>query len=93
MTTAVKTTSTGFSLADTTSTVTATKNPGTTQRGTFVVTYTVAGNGSKSFVADINFVQQGSTSTISFDADSLSFAAAGETKTLKVTSNDTWTLS
>lgn len=93
VTTAVKTTSTGFSLADTTSTVTVTKNPGTTQRGTFVVTYTVAGNGSKSFVADINFVQQGSTSTISFDADSLSFAAAGETKTLKVTSNDTWTLS
>lgn len=93
VTTAVKTTSTGFSLADTTSTVTVTKNLGTTQRGTFIVTYTVAGNGSKSFVQDINFVQQGSTSTITFDADSLSFVAAGETKTLKVTSNDTWTLS
>lgn len=93
VTTAVKTISAGFSLADTTSTVTVEKNPGTTQRGTFVVTYTVAGNGSKSFVQDINFVQQGSTSTIAFDVDSLSFVAAGETKTLTVTSNDTWTLS
>lgn len=90
--TVVKTASTGFSLNTTTTTVSVTANPGTTQRGTFIVTYTVSGNSSKSFSEDISFNQQGSTSYITIAPDSLEFAAAGETKEVTVTSNDTWTL-
>lgn len=89
----IKTSQTGFSCATDTGLVSVTANPTTTQRGGFVVTVTAAGEGEKSLSKDITFNQQGSSSYIVLTPASLSFAAAGETKTLNIESNDSWTLS
>lgn len=89
----VKTTCEGFSLDKNTNSVTITQNPGVTQRGPYVVTYSVTGEGSKTASKDITFTQQAASSYISFNPNSLTFIAAGETKTVTVSSNDSWTLS
>lgn len=89
----IKTPQTDFSCATDTGLVSVTANPTTTQRGGFVVTVTAAGEGEKSLSKDITFNQQGSSSYITLTPSSLSFAAAGETKTLNIESNDSWTLS
>ncbi len=89
----VKTLCEGFSLDKNTNSVTVTQNPGVTQRGSYVITMVLTGEGSKSATKDITFTQQASSSYISFDPNSLSFIAAGETKTVTVNSNDSWTLS
>lgn len=89
----VKTTSTGFSLNTDLGEVTVTKNPSTSTRGEFVVTITATGEGSKTATKDITFNQQSSESTLELTPTVLTFEAEGGTKTLTITSNDTWTLS
>lgn len=89
----VKTAKTGFSLDSDSDMVTVTPNPTTVPREGFVVTISAEGEGGKTATKDITFNQQGSDSTLDLSPDTMSFIAAGETKTLTITSNDTWTLS
>lgn len=90
---AVKTPKEGFSLETNTGKVTVNLNPTTAPRNGFVVTISAEGEGGKTATKDITFNQQGSNSTLDLSPDTLSFIAAGETKTLTITSNDSWTLS
>nr|DAF24872.1 MAG TPA: hypothetical protein [Crassvirales sp.] len=90
---AVKTPKEGFSLETDTGKVTVNLNPTTAPREGFVVTISAEGEGGKTATKDITFNQQGSNSTLDLSPDTLSFIAAGETKTLTITSNDSWTLS
>lgn len=89
----VKTAKTGFSLDTNSDKVTVTPNPTTVPREGFVVTISAEGEGGKTATKDITFNQLGSASTIDISPDTLSFIAAGETKTVTITSNDSWTLS
>lgn len=89
----VKTAKEGFSLETNTGKVTVNLNPTTAPREGFVVTISAEGEGGKTATKDITFNQQGSASTLDLSPDTLSFIAAGETKTLTITSNDSWTLS
>lgn len=89
----VKTAKEGFSLETNTGKVTVGLNPTTHERGGFVVTISAEGEGGKTATKDITFNQQGSSSTLDLSPDTMSFIAAGETKTLTITSNDSWTLS
>lgn len=82
----------GFSLEVDTGKVTVSPNPTTASREGFVVNVHVDGEGTSNS-KDITFNQQGSASTLDLSPDTLSFIAAGETKTLTITSNDSWTLS
>lgn len=90
---AVKTPKEGFSLEANAGKVTVNLNPTTAPREGFVVTISAEGEGGKTATKDITFNQQGSNSTLDLSPDTLSFIAAGETKTLTITSNDSWTLS
>ena len=90
---AVKTAKEGFSLEANAGKVTVSLNPTTAAREGFVVTISAEGEGGKTATKDITFNQQGSSSTLDLSPDTLSFIAAGETKTLTITSNDSWTLS
>lgn len=92
---AVKTPQTGFSLDVNSGKVTVTLNPTTEARGGFVVTVTASSSevdNSKTATKDITFNQQGSDSILTLTPSQLDFIAAGETKTLTITSNDTWVL-
>ena len=89
----VKTPMTGFSLEENTGKVTVTLNPTTNSRGGFVVTIEATGEGGKTASKDITFNQQGSESTLELSPASMAFEAAGGTKTLTITSNDSWALS
>lgn len=89
----VKTAKEGFSLDTNTGKVTVNLNPTTAPRNGFVVTISAEGEGGKTATKDITFNQQGSNSTLDLSPDTLSFVATGETKTLTITSNDSWTLS
>jgi hypothetical protein len=89
----VKTAKEGFSLETNTGKVTVGLNPTAHERGGFVVTISAEGEGGKTATKDITFNQQGSSSTLDLSPDTMSFIAAGETKTLTITSNDSWTLS
>lgn len=89
----VKTAKEGFSLETNTGKVTVNLNPTTAPREGFVVTISAEGEGGKTATKDITFNQQGSSSTLDLSPDTMSFIAAGETKTLTITSNDSWTLS
>lgn len=89
----VKTAKEGFSLETNTGKVTVGLNPTTHERGGFVVTISAEGEGGKTATKDITFNQQGSEATLDLSPDTMTFAAAGETKTLTITSNDSWTLS
>ena len=89
----VKTAKEGFSLESNTGKVTVSLNPTTHERGGFVVTISAEGEGGKTATKDITFNQQGSDATLDLSPDTMTFAAAGETKTLTITSNDSWTLS
>lgn len=89
----VKTAKEGFSLDTNAGKVTVTLNPTTASRGGFVVTISADGEGGKTATKDITFNQQGSNSILDLSPDTMSFIAAGETKTLTITSNDSWTLS
>ena len=89
----VKTAKEGFSLDTNAGKVTVNLNPTTAPRNGFVVTITAEGEGDKTATKDITFNQQGSASTLDISPDTMSFIAAGETKTLTTTSNDSWTLS
>lgn len=89
----VKTAKEGFSLETNTGKVTVSLNPTTHERGGFVVTISAEGEGGKTATKDITFNQQGSDATLDLSPDTMTFAAAGETKTLTITSNDSWTLS
>lgn len=90
---AVKTAKEGFSLDTNAGKVTVNLNPTTAPRNGFVVTISAEGEGGKTATKDITFNQQGSSSTLDLSPDTLSFVATGETKTLTITSNDSWTLS
>ena len=90
---AVKTAKEGFSLETNTGKVTVSPNPTTAPRESFVVTISAEGEGGKTATKDITFNQQGSSSTLNLSPDTLSFSAAGETKTVTITSNDSWTVS
>lgn len=83
----------GFSLDTNSGKVTVTLNPTTASRGGFIVEISAEGEGGKIATKDITFNQQGSNSILDLSPDTMSFIAAGETKTLTITSNDTWTLS
>lgn len=83
----------GFSLNSDTGKVTVSPNPASVPREGFVVTISAEGEGGKTATKDITFYQWGSASTIDISPDTLSFIAAGETKTVTITSNDSWTLS
>lgn len=87
----VKTAATGFALSSD-GIVSVGANPTTEPRGGFVVTVTVTGEGSKTATRDFTFSQQGSSSYINLTPESLTFVAAGESKTLTIKSNDSWTL-
>ena len=89
----VKTAKEGFSLEANTGKVTVSPNPTSVPREGFVVTISAEGEGGKTATKDITFNQLGSASTINISPDTLSFIAAGETKTVTITSNDSWTLS
>lgn len=89
----VKTAKEGFSLDTNTGKVTVNLNPTTAPRNGFIVTISAEGEGGKTATKDITFNQQGSNSTLDLSPDTLSFVATGETKTLTITSNDSWTLS
>jgi hypothetical protein len=89
----VKTPKEGFSLDANVGMVKVSLNPTTAPREGFVVTISAEGEGGKTATKDITFNQQGSNSTLDLSPDTLSFIAAGETKTLTITSNDSWTLS
>lgn len=89
----VKTAKTGFSLDTNSDKVTVTPNPTAIPREGFVVTISAEGEGGKTATKDITFNQLGSASTLDLSPDTLSFIAAGETKTVTITSNDSWTLS
>lgn len=89
----VKTAKEGFSLDTNAGKVTVNLNPTTAPRNGFVVTISAEGEGGKTATKDITFNQQGSSSTLDLSPDIMSFVAAGETKTLTITSNDSWTLS
>lgn len=89
----VKTAKEGFSLDTNAGKVTVNLNPTTAPREGFVVTISAEGEGGKTATKDITFNQQGSSSTLDISPDTMSFIAAGETKTLTITSNDSWTLS
>lgn len=89
----VKTAKEGFSLDTNAGKVTVNLNPTTAPRNGFVVTITAEGEGGKTATKDITFNQQGSASTLDLSPDTMLFIAAGETKTLTITSNDSWTLS
>lgn len=89
----VKTAKEGFSLDTNAGKVTVNLNPTTAPREGFVVTISAEGEGGKTSTKDITFNQQGSASTLDLSPDTLSFVAVGETKTLTITSNDSWTLS
>lgn len=89
----VKTAKGGFSLDTNAGKVTVTLNPTTAPRNGFVVTISADGEGGKTATKDITFNQQGSNSILDLSPDTMSFIAAGETKTLTITSNDSWTLS
>lgn len=90
---AVKTPKEGFSLDANAGKVTVSLNPTTAPRNGFVVTISAEGEGGKTATKDITFNQQGSNSVLVLTPDTMSFIAAGETKTLTITSNDSWTLS
>lgn len=90
---AVKTAKTGFSFDTNSDKVTVTPNPTAVPREGFVVTISAEGEGGKTATKDITFNQLGSASTLDISPDTLSFIAAGETKTVTITSNDSWTLS
>lgn len=90
---AVKTAKEGFSLDTNAGKVTVNLNPTTAPREGFVVTISAEGEGGKTATKDITFNQQGSSSTLDLSPDTMSFVAEGETKTLTITSNDSWTLS
>lgn len=87
----VKTAATGFVLSSD-GVVSVGANPNTEPRGGFVVTVTVTGEGSKAATRDFTFSQQGSSSYINLTPESLTFVAAGESKTITIESNDSWTL-
>ena len=87
----VKTAATGFALSSD-GIVSVGANPTTASRGGFVVTVTVEGEGGKTATREFTFNQQGSSSYITITPDSLTFAAAGEEKTITIDSNDSWTL-
>lgn len=87
----VKTAATGFALSSD-GIVSVGANPTTKARGGFVVTVTVTGEGSKTATREFTFSQQGSSSYITLTPESLTFKAAGESKTLTIESNDSWTL-
>lgn len=89
----VKTAKEGFSLDTNAGKVTVSLNPTTAPRNGFVVTISAEGEGGKTATKDITFNQQGSNSILDLSPDAMSFIAAGETKTLTITSNDSWTLS
>lgn len=89
----VKTAKEGFSLDTNAGKVTVTLNPTTAPRNGFVVTISAEGEGGKTATKGITFNQQGSNSILDLSPDTMSFIAAGETKTLTITSNDSWTLS
>ena len=89
----VKTAKEGFSLDTNAGKVTVSLNPTTAPREGFVVTISAEGEGGKTATKDITFNQQGSNSILDLSPDTMSFIAAGETKTLTITSNDSWTLS
>lgn len=89
----VETAKEGFSLEANAGKVIVNLNPTTAPRNGFVVTISAEGEGGKTATKNITFNQQGSNSILNLSPDTMLFIAAGETKTLTITSNDSWTLS
>lgn len=83
----------GFTTDGDLNTVTVSENTSPDQRGPYSITLSIAGEGSKSTSGTIEFTQQAGDSTLIITPDTLTFLAGGESKTLTITSNDSWTLS
>lgn len=83
----------GFTTDGDLNTVTVSENTSPAQRGPYSITLNIAGEGGKSTSGTIEFTQQAGDSTLVITPDTLTFLAGGESKTLTITSNDTWTLS
>lgn len=83
----------GFTTDEDLNTVSVSENTSPAQRGPYSVTLNIAGEGGKSTSGTIEFTQQAGDSTLVITPDTLTFLAGGESKTLTITSNDTWTLS
>lgn len=74
-----------------TSSVAVSENYDVAARNGFVVTITIDLNG-QSIDATVTFNQQAGGSTLTFNPTEVSFDAAGGTKEVQITSNDTWTI-
>ena len=83
----------GFTTDGDLNTVTVSENTSSDQRGPYSITLSITGEGSKSTSGTIEFTQQAGDSTLIITPDTLTFLAEGESKTLTITSNDSWTLS
>lgn len=83
----------GFTTDGDSNTVTVSENTSSAQRGPYSITLSITGEGGKSTSGTIEFTQQASDSTLVITPETLTFLAGGESKTLTITSNDSWTLS
>lgn len=83
----------GFSINTETGVITITKNPGVTARNGYTINVTITGEGSKSVFKQVVFNQQGSASYIEVIPETLEFDYTGGTKTITISSNDSWTIS
>lgn len=83
----------GFTTDGDFNTVTVSENTSSDQRGPYSITLSITGEGSKSTSGTIEFTQQADDSILIITPDSLTLLAGGESKTLTITSNDSWILS
>lgn len=83
----------GFTTEEDLNTVIVSENTSPAQRGPYSITLNIAGEGGKSTSGTIEFTQQAGDSTLIITPETLTFLAGGESKTLTITSNDSWTLS
>jgi len=83
----------GFTTDGDFNTVTVSENTSSDQRGPYSITLSITGEGGKSTSGTIEFTQQADDSILIITPDSLTLLAGGESKTLTITSNDSWILS
>lgn len=83
---------TGFTL-DNTDTLTVTANTAVDAREGYVLEIAATGEGGKKATKQITFNQQGTSSQITLEPDTLEFDAAGGQKFVTVTATDDWTIS
>lgn len=83
---------TGFTL-DNTDTLTVAANTSVDAREGYVLEITATGEGGKEATKQITFNQQGTSSQITLEPDTLEFEATGGQKSVTITATDSWTIS